>query len=444
MKRWVFLLVLGAAIVIRICYIAYSPMYITTGDTVSYYLTAKKFIAEKTFVDQWRTPAYPLVLASPFLLRGKALPNEIFGVYIPELYVIRLAQAGLGVCTALLIYFFSLHIGMSPGFAAIVSIFATSDVFLLRLEKALLTETIALVWLYISLFIMDRLIRSFRIVPFLGFVTFWLLGVSIRPSVVFIPIIACTVLIFWHRNKRVLIACFLGMCLFVGGLYQYAKLNEARDGYFGISRISDVNMWGVLLASGVPPHTFPDTEIGRMATVSYEPNERDPWEIFRRNPVLFDSSYASPFHKFTQSMVVTQFGRYLRYVVSVIGSVVVYSTGVVVPESASTPYGALFRFIDALYVKLAYMSFVPLIIFPLYLWIGSKKKSKRVYLIFYIMMVGWYQVLLTASMTYDDFGRHMIFVRGILFIATGSLLFRLVKDLSLFRLMRPVQKKDHV
>ena len=161
---WV-LCIVCIAIGIRSIYAVHSPLYLTTGDSVSYFLTAKKIIATKQLVDPWRTPVYPLILSIPYSFVDQPLPDEISGVYTIGLEYIRIAQSVSMVMATVLLFLLCQQLGIGRMMSALLTLVGTSDFTLLLLEHTIVTESFACVWLVILFYIQLQLLKKFTLFP---------------------------------------------------------------------------------------------------------------------------------------------------------------------------------------------------------------------------------------------------------------------------------------
>ena len=93
---------------------------------------------------------------------------------------------------------------------------------------------------------------------------------------------------------------------------------------------------------------------------------------------------------------------------------------------------SIFLFLEQFYNTVNYVLYIPLIAFPIVLYMALVKKRRDMYSLLLIMVIGIYSIGVTASLTYDDFSRHMSVVRPFLFISAWILISWLV----------PARKKD--
>jgi hypothetical protein len=233
MKQQLFwgILVCCFAAVIRLLYAMHSPLYMTTGDSVSYALTAKNIIKTKQLVDPFRTPIYPLILAAPYVLTNSTVPDEISGVYSVGLHAVRILQSLVMISTAVLLYVLLTHIGISAPMSALLSVLGTSDYVILLLEHTILTESFALSWLVLVSYSTFRLIKKFSEKTLGLLVLFWIIGVFLRPSFIGIPLLSVFVIWLRHRSARILLIGFFALAVY-GGI-TCSSVNSVQHGVKG-------------------------------------------------------------------------------------------------------------------------------------------------------------------------------------------------------------------
>jgi hypothetical protein len=404
------------AIVLRILYAFHSPYYMTTGDSVSYYLTASNIQKTSTVFDPWRVPVYPLIIALPYAFGGKDMPEFIQGVYQSELFVVRLWQSAAVVFSGALICALSLSLGIPGWMSMLVSLLTTSDSMLLLLEHAILTEAFALFWVVLLSWVMYALLKTLNIKYVCLMVLLWIFGVMLRPGLIGIPVLCSVVLCLRWRNIQVYLSMVASILIYAAVLIGYAQGNLATHGYRGISRVSDVNIWGVVLRLGKKDLVYPQTDIGRMAQSVYQGDSRDPWEIFRTYPKLFDSTFAEAFGDFAKNMRERYGISYIVQSIQHIPHVVVAKTDVIDVGATTGLFDRTFVVLGFVYRYLMYAMYWSLLSALLFLYMAIFRPSTLGTMGLFLSLLGWYQVLLTAGFTYDDYGRHMIIVRGMMYV----------------------------
>ncbi len=425
---WGICLVLCAT-VLRFAYAAHSPSYITTGDSVSYFLTAKHIVETGNLVDPWRTPVYPLLLAVPYVFSGHPMPTEISGVFTSGLMCIRIWQSVFMVIGTLILYVICLKLRLNSFLSAALSFVATADYTLLLLEHAILTEAFSFFWLsivvYFSVLLFTRF--SWRYIAVLTIL--WIIGMFLRPSVIGLPFLILGASILRYRTRRMLVASIISLILYVGVITVYSRVNLSQSGFSGISRIQDVNMWGKLLHMGISDQDLGDSDTARKARAAMQVHAKHPFEIFRQFPELYKREHAGTFHNFTTGLVRDHLGAYVAHSVTSLPAVVTSPTDIVDKTATTGKYDAFFAVLKLIYQRLVYLSFIPLFGVLFVLYRAIKKSDATLSGVLCITLIGVYHVAVSSLMAYDDFGRLLAVARPLLLVSTVLLIRELKKDI---------------
>ncbi len=420
MKHFGLLTIIIFAIAIRVLLYSYAPRYLMLGDSVSYYLTLQKIVKTKTIADQWRTPMYPLLLSVPFVLTRTPIPEDVYFTYSPHMQSVRIAQSLSGVLTSVILFYICIELGIPIVFSVFLSLLGTTDVMLLYMEHALLTESFTLFVLSLGVLLELKLFRRFDIAKYAVMAICFLLSMMLRPGFIVLPAVLYMLLFLRHRTAKVFLSVLVAFSIYIGCIQGFIALNSTVEGYHGISRISDINMWGKLLHAGVTPKLLPDTEVGDMAAQALKVNAKDPFEIFRENPVLYAAGYPGKFHEFVLAVAKQMPAEYVMDSLRSLPDIMRGHTTVI--ASHPTLQHSIFLFLERFYNTINYILYIPLIAFPIVLYMALVKKHRDMYPLLLIMVIGMYSIVVTASLTYDDFSRHMSVVRPFLFISAWILI----------------------
>lgn len=223
---------------------------------------------------------------------------------------------------------------------------------------------------------------------------------------------------------------FVGLLIYGGSIFLYSRANGVANGYAGLSRISDVNIWGKLLVSGVTPDAFPKTEMGEMARTTFIPGSSDPWTLFRGYPQLFNREYVAGYHELVHSVLMHSIPQFLWSTFKMIPVVVTAPTVVIDKTAIAGTFDSFFFSLQWIYNVLVYLAYIPLLLFPFVVVQALQKKSAKQYVLIFLIALGWYHVGIASALAYDDFGRHLSIVRGILFMSLGMLVVELKHRLN--------------
>lgn len=416
------------AITIRILYYFHSPTYETAGDTVSYYLAGKAMVEEKRFIDPWRTPLYPVILAVPFLLGARPMPTDVVGVYIPEFWTVRIVQSIGGVLMIALLYVLLLLVGFSRRTSALYGIFIACNYLILMFEHTILTESFAVLWLVGTMYLTVSVIRRFSIRIFSLTVILWIVGTLLRPNFIALPIILSGIILLAHRTRIVIFACLAGLLVYGTVLYAYAGMNGNIYKYQGITRISDVNLLGKMLAYRLPMDSGEEkSDVELWLQSSQAAADTDPWQVFRNHPELFTNSYAMPLHTIVTKSV---FRSIIPFVIDstmeLPGSLV--SPSIVTDVTAKVNrFDNFFATLERIYYFGMYVNFAVFIAVPVFLWEALMNRTLKAYSLLLFSLVGLYQVCAGVYLGYDDFGRHILIAQPLLYVPSFVIWYRLIK-----------------
>lgn len=405
------------ATMLRLAYQAHSPLYLTTGDSVSYFLTAKQIVEAGSLVDPWRTPVYPLLLAMPYVLGGQTMPTEISGVFTAGLMNIRVWQSVTMVFGTLILYLVCLRLRLKPFPSAVLSFVATADYTLLLLEHTILTEAFSFFWLCIVLSVSQLLFTRFRYRYVVVLTILWIVGVFLRPSVIGLPCIILGIGILQYRSRKMLLASICSLLLYISVITVYSRVNLSQSGFSGISRIQDVNMWGKLLRMNLNDESLGHSDMAQKARIAIGVNATHPFEIFRQFPELYRWEYAGLFHDYITGLVKDNMGAYLAHSVASLPAVVTTPTDLVDKTATTEKHDAFFAVLKLIYERLMYLSYIPLFGALFVLYKAIKKNDAMLWSVLCITLIGVYHIAVSALMAYDDFGRLLAIARPFLLVS---------------------------
>lgn len=420
MKQQLFwaIIVFVCSTLIRVFYAVHSPLYITTGDSVSYALTAKQIIETKQLVDPFRTPGYPLLLAAPYVLTNTEFPQEISGVYTSGLYAIRIIQSIFMIASAVAFYLLVLRVGISAPIAALFTIVGTSDYVILLLEHSILTESLSLCLLVLISYCTYCLIRKFSISAIGVLVMLWIGGVFLRPSFIGVPLLSVSIIWMRYRTMNIALLCALALVVYGGSVSMYSSVNANQNGVKGISRIGDINIWGKLLKMNVSDTALGNSQIADMARNARRVNATHPFEIFRQYPQLYQKKYAGEFHGFVTQVLRASYGAFIWDSFLSIPSVISSPTDLQDVTATTGKFDAFFKALKSFYGLLVYVAYIPLCAAPFALFVSWKKQEVALYGQVFLLLVGVYHIAVMALLSYNDFGRLMSTARPFLLVAS--------------------------
>jgi 4-amino-4-deoxy-L-arabinose transferase-like glycosyltransferase len=241
-----------------------------TADTPGYLHVAQGIMGRGMLFDPVRTPGYPALLALVFAIAGKQNLNAVVGVQTALLVGATLELYPLA-------YLLLRRRWLAAGCAGMVAL----NLYFVNWERAITSEALAL-WLVITYSVC--LARALHTRHWAWWLALGLLGavlVLTRPFFIYLPGVVGAVVLaqIWHGGQ--LRRHWWHAALVLGVAYSlilaYMIGNAAVDGYFGLSDVGSVNLFGKVLEYDMQnettdPHTAQlRADLRRYLAISHEP-----------------------------------------------------------------------------------------------------------------------------------------------------------------------------
>jgi len=425
---WIGIIIFVGSIV-RVLFSMSFPTYRTGGDTVSYYYTAPHIVKNFIVADPWRTPGYPIIIALPYLLEGKEMPRVISQFdFIPEFWSIRVAQIVTGILTLVVLFFLLRALGVSDNHAGAFTLFTACSYPLLLFEYYLVPESFAIFCLMGTVILTIFLLKRFRMWQFLLLMILSIFGFLLRPMSILLPVIFIFILVWHWRTRKVFAASIVAIIMYAGFLTWYSQANYALYQYRGISRISDVNILGKILAYHIPVDSAADsngvkTIISTYMKGSYNP---DPWQVFLQNGALYSASSAMPLHEFVYDVLKHNILIYItKATVDIPSNMVSMALG---NEKMDAPgfMGRVFFLLSKIYQYIQIVDLLLVGIVPVMLFVSWRHHTVRNDGILLFSLVGLYHIIAANYVSYSDYMRLMGIAQPIMLFVSFWFLFQLI------------------
>lgn len=225
--------------------IATHPQVPGGPDSGQYLLGAAAITAHGRFVDPLRTPGYPLFLALIFRFTG----GQEFGSQ--NIAAAIGAQIALMIVTCYEIYVLAYRITPRPLFACLAAALVSLNVYILDWEYSIRNEALTM-WILVTLALVARtLLKRARFGALVWFTALSLFLVLVRPFYIFLPALLVGALLLralWQaRLRRSLYQYGAALVVVYGLIVGYMALNQVYNGFFGLSYVSGVNLFGKVL-----------------------------------------------------------------------------------------------------------------------------------------------------------------------------------------------------
>lgn len=396
-----------SAIAIRIVTLVSAPGYWLTPDTYTYLETAKKIGRTGTLVDPWRPPVFPLVFNGIFALSGRNIQQASYYAYAPEFNTFRMLHHAAGVLSVALLFTFLVRAGMPIWLTVGSSLIVAVNPVLLGFERIILTETFSTTLLLCELVLAQALMIRYRVGLVLACVAVGILGVFLRPATILLPGVLLAI-VAWSKPKKVVIAgCVVGIMIYMTALGTYARVNYETNGYLGISRISDVNVFGKMLELNLPIHTMPDTSGIRTAITEYRQITKtpDPWEFLRKYSVFDSPRGITELSLFSRHVIMSELPLYLLGVFR-------QSAVALTQTRESVSWYQAFMYL--------YVATIVGVLFSFF----RREESMML-----VAATCLYVFAVTVFLTYGDYGRHLVVISPLLIFFSLWSVWQLVKKL---------------
>jgi hypothetical protein len=275
------LVVLGCAIG-QVAVLSQRPVVALWSDTPSYLAVAQRILAGTHFTDPVRTPGYPALLALVFLLTG----GEHFGAVVAVQTVLLCATAVEG-------YVLTCQLQPHRGVAAAVGACMGINILIVNWERMIMTEALSC-WVMVTLFlVLERYLRHGRAVTLLWVALLCAIAFLIRPIFIYLPALVMPLLAIhaWRIGALALRwRSLAGALILVGALLlAYMGANAATTGYFGLSAVSNVNLFGKVIEFNLydRPLRGEGTRYARLQTevAAYvRTRGKEPWTFVLEHP----------------------------------------------------------------------------------------------------------------------------------------------------------------
>jgi hypothetical protein len=229
------------------------PVYRLWPDSPEYLAAAAHIQAALRFTDPWRTPGYPTFLALIFALTGGE-----------HLRAVVLTQAGVTIMTTVGLYVLAYRLTARRRSATCFAAIMGLNPLVLDWERTILTETLAYALIVALVLVFERYLRSERTATLVWFALLSVVAVLTRPQ--FIYLAATLLLLLAVRSLRrgdlrrrwrtLALACALAYLPLLG----YMGANAATNGYFGLSDIANLNLFGKVVEYRM--YAMPDAGAG--------------------------------------------------------------------------------------------------------------------------------------------------------------------------------------
>ncbi len=422
-KYTVITIVFTLAVVVRVLFSLYQPNARITADSVGYFDLGAQMIKNpklETLISEFRTPLYPVFLASLSNVLGFHGENIYDSLFISVGYTIADVQSIMGVVGVMLLLLLLVQMRFSNKTLLTLLIFTALNILVFYWERSLLTEGLATTTLLLYLVFFSRTLQSPNSK---NFILLWMsYGVNflLRPAFMFLPIVTLPFLIIpcKKRSEKINVYVIILMSCLLPALYIAG--NTMYHNYKGIQHVSDIDVLGRILEFDTP------IEAGKKNRYFYD--KVTDYRSRKGNPMPFEfintydaSMYTNTtrmneLQAFTRSVVFSDLSSYVAHAFSTIPQAMTD----VSPFIKIGGLGGLRIFFSRLLALYRALLPVTLLIFPLYpvaIYLLYRKASVRRILLATIGSIIVSQIVLTVLVVYrEDYGRLFASIQPLLFV----------------------------
>lgn len=428
----IFIFLLLWAFGLRFLFAALQPEPLISADSYGYYNLGRQMLREpslSTWVSEFRTPVYPLFVASIARLSGvgeAALGS--FG-FRSAGQLIAAVQAAIGIFGVLVFYLSLLGLGIKQKVAVGLSGAVAADVLLFARERSLLTEGVAITSLIITFYLFVQTLQKPTNVHFFYLLLSYAFNFLLRPAFIIVPLVSLPFTVFYHRNLRVATAALVSLALYLLVPAAYAGLNQTFHRYAGIQHVGDIDLLGRILQFNLSVESAKETSpyFYKIVTDYRRRGEKvsTPFVFLDRyDPGIYtNTARMNELQAFDRTVLGNNLSTYLTTALSEIPAVILNADTVVsVGPAGNNPLSQFFWVLQEFYRALHWLIILVIPLYPLALVRAFKKPTLENTLLAALGTLILAQIILTSLVVYEDYGRMLsVIVPEVYLFLVGSI-----------------------
>ena len=278
--------VLVACAIGQLATLTQNTSIIHTADTPSYLHVAAGIAHNGLIFDPIRTPGYPALLALIFAIAGKN--NMVAVVAVQTALMVASTLQTYGLCYRLLA-----RRWVASGVTSLLAL----NLYLINWEWVISTEALS-IWTVVTLLgIFARWLATRQARWMVAFAAWSVVVVLTRPFFLSLPMLltalAAVRQVRMGIGRRIGRQCMIAVLLTYGLIVGYMAGNAAICGYFGLSDVGSVNLFGKVLEYQMQGEsTEPHAAVLRHDITRYLQQSHDPWGFPYHYPAYSAAHYA--------------------------------------------------------------------------------------------------------------------------------------------------------
>jgi hypothetical protein len=290
----------------QIAVLSQRPLLYFAGDSLSYLDAARRIGTQGQYIQGLRTPGFPSLLA---LLRVSGDQSTIWPLLITQIILMVLA--------ALQIYWLAWKITYRITPAAIVASLIGCNLYILNWERTVLSETLAY-WGTVTLvcmvyvYLIHPTWKMAICLSLLGFCT-----ILIRPIFLFLPfviILICLLRDFRLFGYKEWKRMGVSAVIIAIGMLGYTIAMQRQEGFFGISWISNINLFGKVLEYRLYTDPVPERyQLLQQQVIEYEKKYHiaEPWTFINIYAPHADKDHGQALGEYARTVIMSHIGSYI-------------------------------------------------------------------------------------------------------------------------------------
>lgn len=370
-------------------------------DTVQYLAVERRILTAHQFADPLRTPGYPAFLALVYGLSGGELYHRL-----------ELAQAGLMVLAAVEVYILAYRLCGRRWAACVIAALIGANLYILDWERLVLSETLAY-WMLVTMFLLlERYLRTERTTTLIWLAVLAAAAILTRPIFIFLPVALLLVLVVWSARSGKLRKLWKGLALSFavsyGLILAYMAVNAATYGYFGLSDISNLNLFAKVLelhrTYGMPVAGANSqfAQFQHDVSAYLASGHSDVWAFVQTHP-RWDAHYWSIYGTYSIQVLVHHPSYYLRATFDDVWKAWTIRPGLWAPVTKVPPWIHALSKISILQVRAYYVLPLLLIAMATRVWRRPHRIAEVVLLAMLVCVAG--QILMAGALDFTEYDR---------------------------------------
>ncbi len=246
------LLIIG--IIVRIGYANLNPVS-SVEDTVGYLHIGQNILSHpsvKTIINPYRTPVYPVFIASIASITGHASEETGTKEFGNTMQIIGIIQSVLAIISLAVLFLTLCNSNFSFAFSFVFCLLQMINPLLFVWERVILTESIAISLEILTVCVGIALLKRPTTGSFILITILCILEFLLRPAFVLAPLGIFFIVLWHHKKARVTVVSIACCAICMLTPLVYSKIVEQNYGFFEIQTTAPLGLFGKILYERIP------------------------------------------------------------------------------------------------------------------------------------------------------------------------------------------------